>query len=277
MNRLLPVGRILFAVAIVGFGVLCLAFADFVHQLQPVDVLLPGSAPLYGVLALATGVFLGAAGLAIASHVRTYPLATALTALFALGIVVLQVPSAFIDPSLLRSPWWVRTFETLALSGGALIVAGRTSRPERERWIRTGRVLFGASLPVFGVLHFVYADNVASLIPDWYPRPLFWAYLTGLGNVAAGASITTGVLSRLAAVLAGGMYGTYALTLHVPRAVSTYVPQLFLDDPTALQDARAGLTSLFVAVGMWGAAWIVAGSLSGGPKAASRGTRHEVG
>lgn len=140
-----------------------------------------------------------------------------------------------------------------------------------------GRVLFGASLPVFGVLHFVYADNVASLIPDWYPRPLFWAYLTGLGNVAAGVSITTGVLSRLAAVLAGGMYGTYALTLHVPRAVSTYVPQLFLDDPTVLQDARAGLTSLFVAIGMWGAAWIVAGSLSGGPKAASRGTRHEVG
>lgn len=79
---------------------------------------------------------------------------------------------------------------------------------------------------------------------------------------------------RRAGVVGRVLFGA---SLHVPRAVSTYVPQLFLDDPAALQDARAGLTSLFVAVGMWGAAWIVAGSLSGGPKAASRGARHEVG
>lgn len=263
MNRLFSVGRTLFAVAVVGFGVLCLTFVDFVHQLQPMDVLMPGSTPVHGVLALATGVLLAVAGLAILSRVRAYELSAALAVLFALWILFLQVPSAFMDPGLLRSPWWVRTFETVALGGGALIVAGRARRPKRERWIRAGRILFGISLPVFGVLHFIYADNVASLIPDWYPWPLFFAYLTGLGNVAAGASITTGVLSRLAAALAGGMYGTYALTLHIPRAVSTYVPQLFMDDPSVLQNARGGLTSLFVAIGMWGAAWIVAGSIRG--------------
>lgn len=263
MNRLFPVGRTLLAVAIVGFAVLSLTFGDFVHQLQPVDVLLPDSSPLYGALAVATGVFLAVAGLAIGIDVRAHPLASALAIFFALWIVILQVPSAFMDPALLRSPWWVRTFETVALTGGTLIVVGRTSQSPHERWIRAGRVLFGVSLPVFGVLHVVYAENVASLIPDWYPWPLFWAYLTGLGNVAAGASITTGVLSRLAAALAGGMYATYALTLHIPRAVSTYIPQLFMDDPTVLPDARAGLTSLFVAIGMWGVAWIVAGSLEG--------------
>lgn len=263
MNRLYSVGRTLLAVAIVGFAVLSLTFGDFVHQLQPVDVLLPDSSPLYGALAVATGVFLAVAGLAIAIDVRAHPLASALAIFFALWIVILQVPSAFMDPGLLRSPWWVRTFETVALTGGTLIVVGRTSQPRHERWIRAGRVLFGVSLPVFGVLHFIYADNVASLIPDWYPWPLFWAYLTGFGNVAAGASITSGVLSRLAATLAGGMYATYALTLHIPRAVSTYIPQLFMDDPAVLQNARGGLTSLFVAIGMWGAAWIVAARLQG--------------
>lgn len=234
MDRLFLVGRTLLAVAIVGFAVLSLTFGDFVHQLQPVDVLLPDSAPLYGVLAVATGVFLAVAGLAIAIDVRAHPLATALAIFFALWILILHVPSAIMDPDLLRSPWWVRTFETVALTGGTLIVVGRTSQPRHERWIRTGRILFGMSLPVFGVLHFIYADNVASLIPDWYPWPLFFAYLTGLGNVAAGASIATGVLWRLAAALAGGMYATYTVTLHVPLAVSIHVPQLFMDDPSFL-------------------------------------------
>ncbi|MGH9817675.1 MAG: hypothetical protein ACRD6I_16495 [Candidatus Acidiferrales bacterium] len=45
-----------------------------------------------------------------------------------------------------------------------------------------------------------------------------------------------------------------------PCAVSIHLPQLSMDDPAALQSARAGLTSLFVALAMWGAAWIVAGS-----------------
>lgn len=261
-DNLALAGRTFFAVAMVGFGILCLIFVDFVHQLQPVDELLSTSPSAYNFLAILTGVVLTAAGLAIVADVKAYPLAAALTVLFALWIVFLQVPSAFIDPSLLVSPWWVRTFETLALTGGALILAGLAGRPKRERWIHTGRVLFGVSLPVFGMLHFIYAENVASLIPQWYPWPLFWAYVTGIGNVAAGVSIATGVLSRVAALLAGCMYGTYALTLHIPRTVSQYIPQLFMDDPVALQSARAGLTSLFVAIAMWGTAWIVAGSLA---------------
>ncbi|MGH9793544.1 MAG: hypothetical protein ACRD5G_02115 [Candidatus Acidiferrales bacterium] len=256
----LRIGRTLFAVAMAGFGVLCLAYLDFVHQLQPVAEFLPASTRGYVFLAALTGVALIAASLAIVTGVKAFLYATALTALFALWIIFLQVPSAFLNPQLLRSPWWVRTFETLALTGGALVLAGLTSGPERRRWIRGGCVLFGVSLPVFGILHFIYAENVASLIPGWYPWPLFLAYLTGMGNVAAGVAIASGMVSRLAAILIGLMYALYALTLHIPRAVSEYLPQLFMDDPTALQRARGGLTSLFVAIAMWGVAWIVAGS-----------------
>lgn len=222
--------------------------------------LLPASSAYSG-LARLTGVLLVAGGLAIVTGVQVFPLTTALAVFFALWIAVLQVPSAFIDPRLLRSPWWVRTFETLALMGGAVILAGLTSRPARERWIRSGRVLFGVSLPVFGVLHFIYAENVASLVPRWYPWPLFWANVTGLANVAAGVAIAAGMVARPAAILAGTMYGIYALTLHIPLAMSVYLPQLSTDDPVALQRVRAGLTSLFVAIGMWGTGWIVAGSL----------------
>jgi len=252
---LLP-GRILFAIAIVGFGILCVVYVDFVSQLQPVGELLPASTPGRGVLAILTGIILSVAGLAIVTDVKTYPAAIALTVLFALWIVLLQVPSAFADPSLLRSPWWIRTFETLALSGAALILAGLASNPVRESWVRTGRIAFGVSLPVFGILHFIYPESVAALValaPIPYPWPLFWAYLTGAGHCAAGVAIATGLLSRWAAIAAGIMYGTWALTLHLPRIV---------DNPATYGGDRGELTSLFVCVAFCGAAWIVAGSLA---------------
>ena len=50
-------------------------------------------------------------------------------------------------------------------------------------------MLFGISLPVFGALNFVYATNAASLVSDWYPWPLFWAYLTASGNAAEGTAL----------------------------------------------------------------------------------------
>jgi uncharacterized membrane protein YphA (DoxX/SURF4 family) len=255
-------GRTLFSIAIVGFGVLCLGFVDVVHQLQPVTEFLPATHPVNRVIGVPTGVVLITAGAMIGAGIRAHAAAAALAAFMAAWIVLLQIPSAFTNPSLLRSPWWVRTFETVALIGGALIVAGIASRSKREPWIRNGRLLFAVSLPVFGTLHYIYAANVASLVPSFYPWPLFWAYLTATGNVLAGAAIATGVLSRFAATLAGAMYGTYALTLHIPRAVNIHVPGLFVGDPALLQQGRAGLTSMFVAIGMWGVGWIVADSLA---------------
>jgi len=160
--------------------------------------------------------------------------------------------SAFIDPGLLRSPWWIRTSETLALAGAALILAGFAADPVREKWVRAGRIAFGVSLPVFGILHFIYPDSVAALValsPVSYPWPLFWAYLTGAGHLAAGLAIATGVLPRLAALLAGIMYASWVFTLHLPRII---------DNPDTYSGNYRELTSLFVCVAFWGAAWIVA-------------------
>jgi hypothetical protein len=47
------------------------------------------------------------------------------------------------------------------------------------------------------------------------------------------------------------MYGTYAVTLHIPLQ--------FTEQPVGY---RAGLTSMFVAIGFCGAGLIVAGSLA---------------
>jgi uncharacterized membrane protein YphA (DoxX/SURF4 family) len=250
-EAMLVLGRSVFAIATIGFGALSIIYRDFVHNLQPVDLLLPASTVGYVPLAILSGAFLIACGTLIFLQIRSAHAAMALAIFFAIWVVFLQLPTAFLYPRLLRSPWWVRTFEVVAMTGTALIIGGLASRPVRDQWIARGRVLFGLSLPVFGVLHLVYGPGTASLIPAFYPFPLFLAYFTGTAKIAAGLAIASGRLVRVAAMLTALQYAVYTLTLHLPRQ--------FIGRPPDAQ--RAGSTSLFVAVAFCGAALVVAGTL----------------
>lgn len=256
-KQLLNIGRVVFGLAIFAFGVLCVVYADFVSALQPV----PQSMPGYGALAVVTGVILLAIGLSVTTDIAAKPAATVAIVFFASWIALLHVPSAFLQPQLLRSPWWIRTFETLAVIGASVTLLARTRTDDADRWRDTGRVLYGVALPVFGVLHLIYPESVAALVPPWYPFPMFWAYFTGAAQFAAGLAIATGFLPRTGGVLAGTMYGMWALTLHIPRSWCRIQGGCdFLPGQVGFEGSRPGLTSLFVAVAMCGAAWIIAGS-----------------
>lgn len=256
---LLP-GRILYGVAVAGFGAVCLAFVDFLNSLQPVPTWLPG----YRFLAVLTGAILLLAGISIAVAVKVKPAALAVAATFTLGIVLLHIPSAFSNPALLRSPLWIRIFESLALGGSALTLAGLACNARRESWLRAGRMAFGISLPVFGILHFIYPASVAALVgaaPIPFPWPMFWAYLTGVGHFAAGIAIASGVMARTASSIAGFMYASWALALHLPRVIDNPVARS-IENPVGYAGDRQEVTSTLVCVAFWGAAWIVAGSFA---------------
>ena len=259
---MLRTGRLVFGFAMIGFGLVCLLYVDFLNSLQPVPSWVPG----YAALSLVNGVALGAAGLAILADRQSRLAALLLVVFFVSCIILLHVPSAFTQPSLLRSPWWVRTFESVALAAGAATLVGLGDAAGREPWIRNGRIAFGLALPVFGTLHLIYAESTATLVPPWYPWPLFWIYFTGIAQIVGGLAIAVGVLPRLAAILAGAMYGSWAVTLHAPRVwCRLRGPCAFLDAPGGFEASRGGITSLFVAVGMCGAAWLVAGGLTRAP------------
>lgn len=242
-ERLLAVGGTMLGLAALALGVLGLVVGDFALQWQPLPEHMPGAyatAVIFTVLGAAT----------FFSRVREGSLA-ALTALFFAWTLLLHGPRIAAAP--LAVPAWLGFSEILAIASGALMLAAAESASANfSRWgALVGRLMFGASLPVFGLSHFVYIEFTASMIPAWIPAPVFWAWFTGACHVAAGCAILSGVLARAASLLFACMVSGFVLLLHVPRVIA---------DPAS----RLEWTMLVIAFTIAAAAWCAAGSIAAG-------------
>ena len=171
------------------------------------------------------------------------------SASFLLGMLWLLVAFTLHLPDLVSNPRnankWTVIFELVALSGGAFYLAGelgvlpRNAISRRFNWIAIGRLLFTVSLIVFGILHFLYAAFIATLIPTWIPGRLFWAYFVGVGFLATALSLLLRKQMTLATNLLGLMFLLWVVGLHAPRVVAN--PQI-----------EPEWTSLFIALAMSG-------------------------
>ena len=244
------VGQMLFGVAAIGWGVLCFVTGSPVSGLEPIPATFPGQV----LLAYLTGVVLVVAGGSLVVGVRPRLGATALACLLTLWLLLIQLPRWIPNP--LDGGAVTTTFEVLALAGAAwMLVGGMLSggvdgaqQEELGRRLHMiGRYAYGVSFPVFGALHYVYADLVASLVPSWLPAHLFWAYFTGTGHLAAGVSVLIGKLVRLAMILLATMFFLWVLILHAPRV--------------AAHPLRSEWDSLFVALATGAGALILLASL----------------
>jgi len=226
-------GRVLFAIALAFFGVQHFIHAAGVAGPAPGPPWILGT-PLWGIIA---GAILVAASLAIATAQMLRPAA------MILAVALLAYASVLYGPALAAHPRdpgrWTSASELVALAGAAWILgAGHPA----------GRFLYAAPLFVFGVLHFMHAAYLATLIPRWISAPFFWANFVGVAFVAAGAAIATRVQARLAAVLLGAMFLSFVVVLHAPRVLA------------ALHDHKEW-TSAFVALAMSGGAFVLAGGV----------------
>ncbi len=222
MNNLTQAGRFFFAASMIGLGVQQLIYKGFITGLEIVPDWIPGHA----LWAYAAGVILLLSGVSIALNRRARFAAGVLGLLFLLCLLLLHGPrlDAIIHDGSERS----RAFETLAICGGALVLAGalpvELGFPDwnnaLEQAVEPGRVLLGISLMVFGVDHFLYAGFVATLIPSWIPGHLFWTYFTGMGFVASAGAIATRIWARLASTLLGMMFLLWVALVHAPRVAA---------------------------------------------------------
>jgi uncharacterized membrane protein len=126
--------------------------------------------------------------------------------------------------------------------------------------IKPGRFLLALPMLVFPVLHFVYTDFVASIIPPWIPWHLFWTYFTAITIFAAGVSIVCKRYAQLSAALLGIEIFLFCALIHVflvfPSLGGAWAARpMFGDFPSRLMNFPKDL-------GMSGACFIFAGKQS---------------
>jgi len=237
-----------YGVGVMALGIVCLAFGDF-HPGQPV----PKDFPARTALAYAVAAFMLVAGAAVASRRTVARGSLAITAYFALVVVLLMNGRVLLAHHAEFLPYESLAIQ-LAITAGGLIVFATHADVDAglaARLTLAGQVIFGLCALVFGAAHFVYLEYTAPLVPKWLPASQeFWAYATGVGHIAAGVAILTGVQARLAAILLTLMFASFTPLVHVP---------MLLDKPSSHWIWNENAVNL----ALIGAAWVVADSLSG--------------
>jgi uncharacterized membrane protein len=206
------VGRWFVGLAVLASGALQLTTREFV-RLVPAR---PSWMPSLPLAAYLVGVILVLIGLAFLQGRRVRAAATILAALFLFLFVFFCAPSLLATPGMdrpyLHGFMWTNPLKVLALTGGALVLAGNRRQ--------LGAILLAAFLVVGGIQHFVYSDFVTALVPAYMPSRRFWTYFAGVSLIAGGVGILVPRTARLAATLTALMIFLWVCMLHIPRALT---------------------------------------------------------
>ena len=236
-----------YGLGVMALGMVCLASGDFVSG-QPVPKDFPGRAALaYAAAALMLG-----AGAAVEWRRIAARGAAVLTVYYALVVVILM-NSRVMLAHYAEYGAYSGTAEQLAIAAGGLIVYAGSARIDAAlgaRLTRLGQLTFGVCAVLFGGAHFFYLNLTVPLVPKWLPPgQVFWAYATGIGQIAASIAILTDVQARLATILLTAMYVSFALLVHAPMLWAA---------PSSHWIWTENATNL----ALTGAAWVVTDSLT---------------
>ncbi|MBS1915288.1 MAG: hypothetical protein JST87_03365 [Bacteroidetes bacterium] len=222
MEKLANAGRSFYGTGIAGLGIQQFIDAGF----RPV-IMAPSPSWIHEtpVWAYLTGAFLIFSGALIAINKKIKPVWMLLGVLLFFFFLAFHVPYLlFINENSPRHlGLWTDPLKELALSGGALIMAGSfldDNSENKANLIRLGSICFSIMLIAFGLDHFYYAGFVATLVPSWVPGHLFWTYFAGVALIGSGVAIILKIKLSLIAMLAGIMIFLWFIFLHIPRAIA---------------------------------------------------------
>jgi uncharacterized membrane protein len=252
-------GLMLFAVGMMGLGILALVYGDFAMVWQPVAPWVPartGLAYVSGVLMLT-----GGAGLLFAGTVK-WSVRVLFPYLIAWGL--LKVPALVVAPQI-EGVWLGLGELVMLLSGGWTLFAVFAELPEGsvltfavgEKGIRIARTLFAIWVIPVGLSHLFYVKETIELVPAWLPFRTSWAYLTGIGHMASGLGVLFSIFRRVAAWAEAGMLSVITLLVWLPAILAT-------------PKARLPWTAFFISWAITAAVWVVAGNIGSKDSAKSQ-------
>src|SRR6202521_315511 len=225
-------GRHVFGVASLAFGLITLAWHDYNdwHQLR------------YLVYAASAAQIFGGAAIQFRRTVKT---GAALLIAAYLIFALLCVPGIVAAPQIYNS--WGNFFEQFSLVTGAAIVYARLSSAwSRETLTWIGRILLDICAASFTLEQAIYIHATAILVPKWLPpNQMFWAVTTTVLFALAAVALLTNRMALLATRLLTMMLVIFGLLVWVP---------LLLSDPHNHTNWSENAETFAIA----GAAWILA-------------------
>ena len=236
-------GRHVYGLAAVGFGVITLVWRDF-NNWQQIRAL--GNIPHREILVYIAAAIELLGGAAIQWHKTARAGALALGSLY-LIFALLWVPHIVAEPKVYDR--WGNFFEQFSLVSGALIVYAAFDRGDSERaarMARIGYVCFGICVVSFTLEQLFYLSGTASFVPKWIPPgQMFWAITTTITLALAAIALLSGRVSLLASRLLTAMLIGFGLLV--------WLPAPFID-PHKIINWAGNAQNLAIT----GAAWIVA-------------------
>jgi len=247
-------GHTAFAIMMIGVGIVGILNRDVMPIWNPI----PGTGPAHEfLLYCGIGVSL-LSGIGLLAQRTQAMAARLLLATLSIWMLLLRLPNFFRAP-LFAACWSV--FPLAVMLSGTLVIYVCFSTDwdhAHLRWIsstsglRIARIIYGLSLIFFGMAHFIDVKDTISLIPNWIPGHLFWAYFTGCAFIGAGISVVIGVFARLAAVLSALQIAVFLFVVWIPIvAAGSKVPFQW--------------SETFLKAALLAAAWVIADSFRGAP------------
>jgi len=243
-------GLTLFAIGMIGLGILALVYGDFALVWQPVAAWVPGRtalAYLSGVLMLLCG-----AGLLFSATIKW-----SIRILFPYLILwaLLKVPALVAAPQI-EGVWLGLGELVMLLAGGWTLFAVLAELPEGsvltfatgEKGIRIARILFAIWVIPVGLSHLFYVQQTADYVPAWLPFRTGWAYLTGIGHMASGIGVLFSIFPRVAAWAETGMLSVFTLLVWAPAVL-------------AAPKTRLPWTAFFISWAITAAVYVVAANI----------------
>lgn len=242
MEKLVTPGRIMYALGIIALAILGIKYQDFIIGRPPAWS--ESFAAVKPALAYISSALLIICCLAIIFRKYAFIAALVIAALIFILSVLRHLPVFMAD--------WVNAYKSMAILGGALIIAGSFSAEGKKKntLIMIGSILVAAFFIAAGYAHFKWADPVVKeLIPAYIPIRLFWVYFCGVCLFAGGIGILIPQTRKWAALLSGIMVLGWFFLFHIPRFLAN------TNDPSD----RMGVCESFLVSGIF---FVLAGIFS---------------